>query len=126
MGREPTDEDFEEYRNRVNVNVGSTLDNLNDCKVKENELWGKIYPEFINKIEESNTILAMILNEVKEASREHEKILGYAINSLKNGRDINIGEGVYYCPTCGLVMVGNLPFRCPICNEVRSNFVKVE
>jgi len=120
--REPSQEEITSYKKRIKVEKKTTLENLKTCSVKEKEIWRDLYPKFSVEAINKNPVLYMIFNELIQSSKYHNDLLDKAINETEKYGDLK-DNTVVVCPTCGLVMTGESPFRCPVCNELRKNFI---
>jgi rubrerythrin len=58
-----------------------------------------------------------------EAEKQHAALFQQALESVKQGKDIELGI-IYICPVCGYTVVGEAPEKCPVCGASKETFLK--
>ncbi len=125
-GRNPVKEELDELMKKIEMKdeKNDTITNLDYCLKKEHYIGRELYDKYAKAaLKYNNPGLFITLKQAAEASISHEEILSYALENISKGNDLPIDENIYICPTCGLVMIDDPPFKCPICNERKSNFI---
>ncbi len=104
--------------------IKSTSENLEDAIAGESYEVNEMYPVFneVAKFQnekgaETSTKYAL------EAEKIHEKMYSDALESVKNNKDIEIGD-IYICSVCGYTTIGKVPEKCPVCGASSSSFKK--
>lgn len=114
----------------ININVGSTLTNIEEAlkgEVKENK---SLYPRLIKSIKgEDNTqygkVAKLSMTWAGKVEKEHAKLLKLALKSVKKGIDINF-ENVYFCKVCGNVEINwKSEKECKVCGHDSIFFKKI-
>ncbi len=122
--RDMTEDDLKEIMNQINIDVGSTKENLTIAIKNEDYENKELYVNFSKKALSANNVGAFILwNQTALVEGIHRDSFKKALEYVSMGRDIPINE-IFLCPVCGYVALGNAPFKCPICDEPGKNFRK--
>ncbi len=58
-----------------------------------------------------------------EAEKIHAELYKKAKESVKNKKDLEIGD-IYICAVCGYTTMGEAPEKCPVCGAPKSAFKK--
>ncbi|MDF1819687.1 MAG: rubrerythrin family protein [Immundisolibacteraceae bacterium] len=105
--------------------VGSTLENLEAAAAGENEEWSDMYPEFARVArEEGFTAVALALEAICVAEKQHEKRYLDLAENLKAGRVFERnGVVTWRCINCGyLHEADSAPDVCPACLHPQAHF----
>lgn len=103
---------------------GSTIDNLATAIDGETFEVEEMYPAYKNVAELQNEQKAVkSMNYALEAEKIHAALYTEARETIKMGRDMEIGE-ISVCEICGYTAVGEVPDRCPVCGVKRDKFKK--
>ncbi|BAU22798.1 rubrerythrin [Caldimicrobium thiodismutans] len=106
------------------LNGNGTLDNLETAIKGENFEVEEMYPAYKAVAELQGEKQALrAFHYAIEAEKIHAALFAEAKESVKMGRDLDIGD-IYICPTCGHTAVGKAPERCPICGVPGEKFKK--
>jgi len=104
--------------------IKGTEENLEDAIAGESYEVNEMYPVFnevakfqSEKGAETSTKYAL------EAEKIHEKLYTESLESVKNKRDIDIGD-IFICPVCGYTITGKAPDKCPVCGAPGTSFKK--
>ena len=105
--------------------IGSTLENLKDGAMGENEEWTDMYPRMAAEArEEGFEEIAIMMEGVAAVEKAHEerylKLLKNIEDKLVFSRD---GDAIWQCRNCGHLYVGQeAPVVCPVCKHPQAYF----
>ena len=105
--------------------VGPTADNLLAAADGEHEEWSDVYPGFAAVArEEGFTAVAVVLEKIAVAERQHERRYRGLLESVKAGRVFKRAQSVKWrCLNCGYVHEGpEAPAACPACAHPQAYF----
>ncbi|MFZ0450628.1 MAG: rubrerythrin family protein [Desulfatiglandaceae bacterium] len=105
--------------------VKTTAKNVKDALKGETEECTGMYPMFIDQAERDADNAA--LNSffwASEAERTHADFFEKAVNALKEGKDLELGD-LHICKICGYTVEGEPPDKCPTCGKGKEAFVPV-
>lgn len=105
--------------------VGSTLENLKEAAMGENEEWTVLYPEFAKIAREEGFLkVAAAFDFVAKAEIEHENRYNKLAANIESDRVFKREEIVRWkCNKCGYVHEGNEPVdTCPCCLHGKEHF----
>lgn len=105
--------------------VGTTAENLLAAAGGEQEEWTAVYPGFAAKArEEGFPAIAMVLEKISVAEKQHERRYRGLLESLQSGRVFKRGQPVKWrCLNCGYVHEGpDAPAACPACAHSQAYF----
>ena len=110
--------------NHLNALNGSnlTMDNLDVAIEGETFEVNEMYPAYKAVAElqdEKKAVKSM--HYALEAEKIHSVLYGEAKETVKSGKDLEVGE-INICPVCGHTVVGKAPGRCPICGVQGDRF----
>ncbi len=111
-------------RNHLEVlgGVSETGDNLQVAIDGETFEVEEMYPAYRSVAELQNEKGAQrSIHFAEEAEKIHASLYNEAKESVKAGRDIEIGD-IYICPVCGYTVIGTAPDRCPVCSVTKDRF----
>ncbi len=102
--------------------IGSTIDNLKAAINGENFEVDEMYPAYlaVSELQEEKPATTS-MNFALETEKVHARMYGNALESVLNGKDINIGV-ISICPVCGYTFEGDTPDRCPVCRAPKEKF----
>lgn len=104
--------------------VGTTAANLQAAIGGETYEFTSMYPPMLEQAKKDNHKAARMFGYAVEAEAIHAKLYAMALEAVKNGKDLNVGE-IWLCPVCGHIEFGKPPEKCPICSTLASKYVKV-
>lgn len=104
--------------------VGSTATNLQAAIGGETYEFKEMYPPMLDQAKRDNHKAARMFGYAAEAEAVHAKLYAMALEAVKNGKDLSVGE-IYLCPVCGHIEFGTPPEKCPICGTLASKYVKL-
>ncbi len=105
--------------------IGTTLENLKESAMGENEEWTELYPEF-SKIaaEEGFDEIADAFTHIAEVEKAHEERFKKLYNNLEDGKVFKSEDKIIWkCLNCGYLHEGeNAPDMCPACLHPQAHF----
>ena len=102
--------------------VGSTLENLAAARQGESEEVTGMYPMFMDQAKrDANNDALNSFYWAMEAEITHEEFYGRALEALKGGSDLELGD-LYICDVCGYTVEGEPPDKCPTCLKGKEAF----
>lgn len=104
--------------------VGTTAANLQAAIGGETHEFTSMYPPMLEQARKDNHKAARMFGYAVEAEAIHAKLYGMALEAVKNGKDLNVGE-IWLCPVCGHIEFGKPPEKCPTCSTLASKYIKV-
>jgi rubrerythrin len=104
--------------------VGSTAANLQAAIDGETYEFTRMYPPMLDGAKKENHKASRMFGYAVEAEAVHAKLYGMALEAVKGGKDLNVGE-IWLCPVCGHIEFGKPPAQCPICSALASKYVKL-
>ncbi len=111
---------------RVMGGVKGTTDNLQAAIDGEGHEFKDMYPEFLSEAEkEKNTAAAVSFRNALAVEEIHHNLYSQALESVKTGKDLP-QQDIFVCEVCGNTVYGHAPDTCPVCNEPKSKFTKVQ
>jgi rubrerythrin len=102
--------------------VGSTAANLQAAIGGETHEVKEMYPPMLDLARKENHKASRMFDYALGAEAVHAKLYAMALEAVKNGTDLNVGE-IYLCPVCGHIEFGMPPEKCPICGALASKYV---
>jgi rubrerythrin len=105
--------------------VKATAENVREALKGESDEYTGMYPMFMNQAERDADSGA--LNSffwASEAERTHADFFEKAVNALKKGKDLELGN-LHICKICGYTVEGEPPEKCPTCGKGKEEFVPV-
>lgn len=104
--------------------LGATEDNLQAAIDGENFEVEEMYPAYdaVAKLQEEKGAVRSVHYAI-EAEKIHSAMYTQARQTVKAGKDIDIGE-LYICPVCGYTHEDEPPDACPVCGVSRDKFLK--
>jgi rubrerythrin len=104
--------------------LGDTIENLQSGIDGENFEVEEMYPAYdaVAKLQSEKEAIRSIHYAI-EAEKIHSAMYTEAKESVKQGKDIEIGD-VYICPVCGFTTSSDVPDNCPVCGVPKGKFVK--
>jgi rubrerythrin len=104
--------------------VRSSLENVEEAFKGEKEEYTGMYPMFMDQAKRDiNNEALTSFYWANEAEQVHADFYERAMESLKQGQDIQVGE-LHLCKVCGYTLEGSPPDKCPVCGESRDMFVR--
>ncbi len=103
--------------------VKTTEENAREALKGESDEYTGMYPMFINQAERDADNAA--LNSffwAGEAERTHADFYEKAVNALREGKDLELGN-LHICKVCGYTVEGEPPEKCPTCGKGKEEFV---
>ena len=104
--------------------VASTAANLQAAIGGETYEFAEMYPPMLDQAKRDSHKAARMFGYATEAEAVHAKLYAMALEAVKNGKDLSVGE-IYLCPVCGHIEFGTPPEKCPICGTLASKYVKL-
>lgn len=106
--------------------VNSTLQNVEEALTGEKEEYTSMYPMFMDQAKrDANNEALSTFFWANEAEKVHGDFYERALNSLKNGEDVAVGE-LYICSKCGFTVENTVPDKCPVCGAAKEMFKLIE
>ena len=104
--------------------LGDTSENLQSAINGENFEMEEMYPAYdaVAKLQTEKEAIRSIHYAI-EAEKIHSAMYTEAKESVKQGKDIEIGD-VFICPVCGFTATGEVPDNCPVCGASKDKFAK--
>jgi rubrerythrin len=104
--------------------LGNTSENLQSAINGENFEVEEMYPAYdaVAKLQTEKEAIRSIHYAI-EAEKIHSAMYTEAKESVKLGKDIEIGD-VFICPVCGFTVSGEEPDSCPVCGASKDKFAK--
>lgn len=105
--------------------IGTTLENLKEAAMWENEEWEKLYPEFAKvALEEWFTDIAKTFRMISIAEKAHENRFLKLYNNLEEWKVFKRWETLTWkCNNCGYLHQGTTaPEECPACLHPQAHF----
>ncbi len=105
--------------------IGSTAENLKAAAGGEHYEWAEMYPGFARiALEEGFNDIAMILESIAVAEKQHEKRYLGLLANLQSGRVFKRDKPVVWrCLNCGYLHEGpEAPDQCPACDHPRDYY----
>lgn len=104
--------------------VRSSLENVEEALSGEKEEYTGMYPMFMDQAKRDvNNDALKTFYWANEAEKVHGDFYLKAVESLKQGNDIQVGD-IHVCSVCGYTVEGDPPDKCPVCGEGREKFIK--
>jgi rubrerythrin len=104
--------------------VGSTAENLAGAVAGEGFEIDEMYPAYIAvAVEQDEPEAQETFNHALETEKVHRELYQRAKGAVAAGGDAAI-ETLWVCNYCGFTMEGEPPDQCPLCGNLRKNFVK--
>ena len=106
--------------------IKSTLENVEEAWRGEKDEYTAMYPMFIDQAKrDGNNDALKTFFWANEAEKTHGDFYEQAIETLKQGKDVELKE-LYICTVCGYTVEGTPPDKCPNCGEAKDKFTVVE
>ena len=105
--------------------VGTTLENLKEAIIGENEEWAVDYPKFADIADEEDfPEIALMYRAISIAEKGHEERYQAFIDNIENERVFSRDEDVVWqCRNCGYIHVGkDANIVCPACLHPQEYF----
>jgi rubrerythrin len=105
--------------------IGTTAENLLAAADGEHEEWSLLYPGFAQIAQQEGfPAVAMVLEKISIAEKQHERRYRGLLENLQNGRVFKRSESVTWrCLNCGYVHEGpEAPAACPACAHPQAYF----
>ena len=112
---------------KIEIEVGTTLENLAHAKAGEVYEFSEMYPAFLKDAEEEGAKAAIVtFTQALEVEKIHAKLYQDAIDAINAGTASSLPKKYLVCPVCGdTVGEENLPEKCPICNVPGSKYLAI-
>ncbi len=111
---------------RVLKAIKTTGENLKEAISGENFEHTKMYPGYIGEAEfEKNRNAVLSFRNANAVEQIHEELFKAALEFLENGEDFEESE-IFVCQICGNTVFDEPPKVCPICNNPKENFNKID
>ena len=114
-------------RNHFNVmgGIGSTKENLLAAATNEHYETTRFYPGLIDQAQaDRNDKAAISFNRALKAEQGHNPIFEKALEAIKSKKEIAGGD-YFVCHTCGNLVLGNVPAKCPGCGSSSAEYKMV-
>lgn len=106
------------------AHVGTTAENLKVAIAGEEYERDVMYPDFIAEAtKQGNQAAVRTMQWALEAEVEHARLFHYALKHLTEQRTRTI---FYVCAACGYTTDDKDLMRCPVCNQPREKFERIE
>jgi rubrerythrin len=104
--------------------LSDTGENLQSAINGENFEVEEMYPAYdaVAKLQTEKEAIRSIHYAI-EAEKIHSAMYTEAKESMKLGKDIEIGD-VFICPVCGFTVSDEVPDSCPVCGASKDKFAK--
>jgi rubrerythrin len=105
--------------------IKSSIENVEDAFKGETDECTSMYPMFIDQAKrDANNDAFKSFFWANEAEKVHADFYEKTIESLKQGKDVQVGD-IYVCSVCGNTVERDIPDTCPVCGEDRDKYEKV-
>lgn len=104
--------------------IGSTLENLEAAIGGETYEYEEMYPPMYEQAVEESHKAKKMFGYALEAEKVHAQLYKKAFQAVKEGKDID-EVGIYLCPICGYIELGEPKENCPVCGVKPSAFVQI-
>lgn len=104
--------------------IGSTLENLEAAIGGETYEYEDMYPPMYEKAVAEGHKAKKMFGYALEAEKVHAELYKKAFQAVKDGRDID-EVGIYLCPICGYIELGEPTENCPVCGVKPSAFIQI-
>lgn len=103
--------------------VKSSLENVESAWKGETDEFTAMYPMFMDQAErDANNEALKTFYWANEAEKVHADFYQRAIESLKEGQDVTIGD-LHICSVCGNTVEGDIPEKCSVCGAPKDKFI---
>ena len=111
---------------RAMEGIKTTLENAQEAWQGEKDEFTAMYPMFMEQAKrDANNAALQSFFWANEAEKAHGEFYERAVDSLKNGEDIELSD-LYVCDVCGFTVEGTPPEKCPTCGKGKGHFKSVE
>lgn len=110
---------------KIEIEVGSTLENLAHAKAGEVYEFTEMYPSFLKTAEEEGQKAAIVsFSQALEVEKIHAQLYQNAIDAINAGTVSSLPKKYYVCPVCGDTFGDNdVPAKCPVCNVASEKYI---
>lgn len=109
---------------RAMQGVKDSLENLEAAISGETYEIEKMYPGFLEEVQEGEEDAKRSFSNAKKVEEVHQKLFGEALSKMKGGEDVADGE-YFVCSVCGYPALSDAPEVCPVCGAPREKFKKI-
>ena len=105
--------------------IGTTIENLKDAAMGENEEWTELYPEFAKIADEEGfKEIANAYRMIAKVEKAHEERYTKLLTNLEEGKVFERNDKIIWkCRNCGYLHEGTkAPETCPACLHPQSYF----
>jgi len=104
--------------------VKSTAENLQAAIDGETYESTEMYPPMAEQAKAENHKAQRMFEWAIKAEEIHAQIYAKALEAVAQGKDL-AEAGIYLCPVCGHIELGDPPDKCPICGVKKTAFIQV-
>ena len=104
--------------------VGSTAENLKAAVEGETYEFTTMYPPMIEQAEADGHKAKRMFTYAAKAEAVHARLYQMALDAVAQGKDLS-EVGLYLCPFCGNIELGEAPDACPICGAKKDKFIRM-
>lgn len=104
--------------------IGSTLENLEAAISGETYEYEDMYPPMYEQAVAEGHKAKKMFGWAMEAEKVHAQLYKKALEAVREGRDLD-EVGIYLCPLCGYIEIGEPTQNCPVCGVKPSGFVQI-
>lgn len=105
--------------------IKSTAENVQGALEGETHEVMSMYPPMLAEAERAgNKPAQYAFHGALMAEKDHAALYAKALEALKAGKDVELGE-VWVCGVCGHTVVGGPEERCAVCGAPRAKFSKI-
>ncbi|MBE6400439.1 MAG: rubrerythrin family protein [Verrucomicrobia bacterium] len=110
---------------KIEIEVGTTLENLAHAKAGEVYEFSEMYPAFLKDAEEEDAKAAIVtFAQALEVEKVHAKLYQAAIDAVNAGTVSSLPKKYLVCPVCGdTVAEADLPAKCPYCGVPGAKYL---
>jgi rubrerythrin len=106
--------------------VKDTAENLQGAIAGEKHEFTEMYPGFLKDAEaEGNKRAIISIKHAMATEKVHHDLFEQALAAVAAGKDLE-SLGIFLCPVCGHVELGEAPDRCPVCNVKKEKYLAME
>lgn len=110
---------------KIEIEVGTTLENLAHAKAGEVYEFTEMYPSFLKAAEEEGQKAAILsFTQALEVEKIHAQLYQNAIDAINAGTVSELPKKYYVCPVCGDTFGDNdVPEKCPVCKVPAEKYL---
>lgn len=112
---------------KIEIEVGTTLENLAHAKAGEVYEFSEMYPSFLKDAEAEGQKAAIVsFTQALEVEKVHAELYQSAIDAINAGTVSELPKSYLVCAVCGDTFGENAaPEKCPVCNVPASKYLAV-